>query len=84
MKIYPFSTDFFTTLLKNLNKEKNLNFGRTRETHQFSEDIFHYNYTPQITRPIRITDRSATIIDNIFCEYTNSDASFREHNYFNI
>ena len=56
----------------------------TRETHHFSEDIFHYNYTSQITRPIRITDRSATIIDNIFCEYTNLYASFREHNYFNI
>ena len=43
-----------------------LNFGKKRGTHQFLEELFHNNYTPQITLPTRITDRSATLIDNIF------------------
>ena len=32
----------------------------------FLEDLFHNNYASQITLPIRITDRLATLIDNIF------------------
>ena len=43
-----------------------LNFGKKRGTHQFLEELFHNNYTPQITLPTRITDRSATFTDNIF------------------
>ena len=43
-----------------------LNFGKERGNHQFLEELFHNNYTPQITLPTRITDRSATLIDNIF------------------
>ena len=43
-----------------------LNFGKKRGTHQFLEELFHNNYTPQITLPTRITDRLATLIDNIF------------------
>ena len=43
-----------------------LNFGRKIGTHQFLEELFHNNYTPQITLPTRITDRSSTLIDNNF------------------
>ena len=43
-----------------------LNLGKKRGTHQFLEELFHNNYTPQITLPTRITHRSAALIDNIF------------------
>ena len=77
MNVFTFNAEFFAPLLKNLNKENKviltgdfnvnlLNFGRKRGTHQFLEELFHNNYTPQITLPTRITDRSATLIDNIF------------------
>ena len=77
MNVSTFNAEFFAPLLKNLNKENKeviltgdfnmnlLNFGKKRGTHQFLE-LFHNNYTPQITLPTRITDRSATLIDNIF------------------
>ena len=79
MNVSTFNAEFFEPLLKNLNKENKeviltgdfnvnlLNFGKKRGTHQFLEELFfHNNYTPQITLPTRITDRSATLIDNIF------------------
>ena len=77
MNVFTFNAEFFAPLLKNLNKENKviltgdfnvnlLNFGRKRGTHQFLEELFHNNYTPQITLPTRITDRSATLIGNIF------------------
>ena len=43
-----------------------LNFGKKRGNHQFLEELFHNNYTPQITLPTRITDRLVALIDNIF------------------
>ena len=77
MNVFTFNAEFFAPLLKNLNKENKailtgdfkvnlLNFGKKRGTHQFLEELFHNNYTTQITLPTRITDRSATLIDNIF------------------
>ena len=78
MSVSTLNAQFFTPLLKNLNKENKevvliedfnlnlLNFGKKRGTHQFSEQLFHNNYTPQVSLPTRITDRSATLIDNIF------------------
>ena len=78
MRVSTFNAEFFAPFLKNLNKENKeviltgdfnvnlLNFGKKRGTHQFLEELFHNNYTPQITLPTRITDRSATLIDNIF------------------
>ena len=78
MSVFTLNAQFFTPLLKNLNKENKevvltkdfnlnlLNFGKKRGTHQFSEQLFHNNYNPQISLPTRITDRSATLIDNIF------------------
>ena len=78
MSVSTFDAEFFAPLLKNLYKENKevvltgnftvnlLNFGKKRGTHQFLEELFHNNYTPQITLPTRITDRSATLIDKIF------------------
>ena len=43
-----------------------LNLGKKRGTHQFLEELFDNNYTPQITLPTRITHRSTALIDNIF------------------
>ena len=78
MNVSTFNAEFFAPLLKNLNKENKeviltgdfnvnlLNFGKKRGTHQFLEELFHNNYTPQITPPTRITKRSTTLIDNTF------------------
>ena len=76
MSVSTFNAEFFAPLLKNLNKENKeviltgdltlLNFGKKRGTHQFSEELFHNNYSPHITLPTRTTDRLATLIDNIF------------------
>ena len=78
MSVPTFNVEIFAPLLKNLNKENKeviltgdfnvnlLNFGKKRGTHQFLEELFHNNYTPQITLPTRITDRSSTLIDNNF------------------
>ena len=78
MSVFTFNGECFAPLLKNLNKENNeviltgnfkvnlLNFGKKRGTHQFLEKLFHNNYTPQIILSTRITDRSVTLIDNIF------------------
>ena len=72
-----FNAKFFVPFLKNLNKKNKevtstgdfnmnlLNLAKKRGTHQFLE-LFHNNYTPQITLPTRITDRLATLINNIF------------------
>ena len=77
MNVSTFNAEFFVPFLKNLNKENkevistgdfnmnHLNFAKKRGTHQFLE-LFHNNYTPQITLPTRITDGLATLIDNIF------------------
>ena len=78
MSVSTFNAEFSAPLLKNLNKENKeviltwdfnlnlLNFGKERGTHQFLEEPFYNNYTPQITLPTRITDSSATLSDNIF------------------
>ena len=77
ISVSTFNAEFFVPFLKNLNKENKevtstgyfnmnlLNFAKKRGTHQFLE-LFHNNYTPEITLPTRITDRLATLINNIF------------------
>ena len=35
-------------------------------TYKFLEQLFNNNFTPQITLPTRITEKTATLIDNIF------------------
>ena len=80
MNVSTFNVEFFAPLLKtSIKKIKKLgdfktggfnvnlrNFGKKRGTHQFLNEHFHNNYTPQITLPTRINDSLATLIDNIF------------------
>ena len=35
-------------------------------TYKFLEQLFNNNFTPQITLPTRLTEKTATLIDNIF------------------
>ena len=43
-----------------------INYHKNRGTYEFLEQFFNYNFTPQITLPIRIIEKTATLIDNIF------------------
>ena len=81
MKHYKFNNNFITTLLKNLTLENkpsiitgdfNLNlikYMQNTGVNQFLENILSNNFIPQITLPTRITEKTATLIDNLF---TNS------------
>ena len=80
MKHYKFNNDFMNTLLEKLTSENkpiitgdfNLNlikYMQNTGVNQFLENILSNNFIPQITLPTRITEKTATLIDNIF---TNS------------
>jgi hypothetical protein len=55
--------DFYINLLNN---------GKHKPTAEFIEHMFAHSYIPLITKPTRITDQSATLIDNIFTNNTYS------------
>ena len=42
-----------------------INYYKNRGTYEL-EQLFNHNFTPQITLPTRITEKTATLIDNIF------------------
>ena len=44
-----------------------LKFQTHDKTNEFLDSLFASSYLPLITKPTRITDYSATLIDNIFC-----------------
>ena len=81
MKHYKFTNDFMNTLLEKLILENkpsivtgnfNLNLIKYIQNigvNQFLENILSNNLISQITLPTRITEKAATLIDNIF---TNS------------
>ena len=81
MKHYKFNNDFMTTLLEKLTLENkpsiitgdfNLNLNKYMQNtgvNQFLEKILSKNFIPLITLPTRITEKTATLIDNTF---TNS------------
>ena len=81
MKHYKFNNDFMNTLLEKLILENkpsivtgnfNLNLIKYIQNigvNQFLENILSNNLISQITLPTRITEKAATLIDNIF---TNS------------
>ena len=81
MKHYKFNNDFMTTLLEKLKLENkpciitgafNLNlikYMQNKGVNQFLEKIIVKTFIPQITLPTRITEKTVTLIDNIF---TNS------------
>ena len=86
MKYHTFNNDFMTTLFDKLTKENkpsaisgdfNLNlikYTQNRGVYQFLENILFNNIIPHITLPTRVTEKSTTLIDNIF---TNN----YKHNY---
>ena len=43
-----------------------INYNKKRGTYNFLELLFNHNFTPQITLPTRVTEKSATLIENIF------------------
>ena len=47
-----------------------LNIDKHKESHEFTDLMYSHSLIPNIVKPTRITDKSATLIDNIFS--TNS------------
>ena len=43
-----------------------INYNKNRGIYGSLEQLFNHNFTPQITLPTRITEKAATLIDNIF------------------
>ena len=78
MKYHKFNNDFMNTLFDKLTKENkpsvisgdfNLNlikYTQNRGVNQFLESILSNNFISHITLPTRVTEKSATLIDNIF------------------
>ena len=55
-----------STLLKGDFNINLINYNKKRGTYNFLELFFNHNFTPQITLPTRVTEKSATLTDNIF------------------
>ena len=78
MKYHKFNNDFMNTLFDKLTKENkpsvisgdfNLNlikYTQNRGVNQFLENILSNNFIPNKTLSIKVTEKSATLIDNIF------------------
>ena len=78
MNVSKFNHEYLTDILTKIkNENKNIilmgdfnvnlvNYYKNRGTFGFLEQLFNYNFTPQITFPTRITEKAATLIDNIF------------------
>ena len=78
MKHYKFNNDFMNALLKKLTSENkpsiitgdfNLNpirYMQNTRVNQFFANILSNNFIPQIAIPTMITEKTATLIDNIF------------------
>ena len=78
MKTETFIEDFFTPLLQKTNKEKKrlvlmgdfninlLDYGNSVPVNRFVDSLQSLYLLPSISLPTRITDRSRTLIDNIF------------------
>ena len=50
-----------------------INYNKKRGTYNFLELPFNHNFTPQITLPTRVTEKSAILIDNIFVNNPSSN-----------
>ena len=50
-----------------------LNHDRHAATSDFLETLYSASFFPLITKPTRITNETATLIDNIFCNYSDID-----------
>ena len=56
-----------------------LNYYKNRGTYEFLEKLINHNFTPQITLPSRITEKTATLLDNIFI-----NGQTQKYNFGNI
>ena len=91
MNVSKFNHEYLTDILTKIkNENKNIilmgdfnvnliNYYKNRGTYEFLEQLFNHNFTPKITLPTRITEKTATLIDNIF---VNGQA--QKHNSGNI
>ena len=89
MKHHKFNNNFMNILFDELTKENkpsaisrdfNLNlikYTQNRGGNQFIENILSNSFIPHITLPARVTEKSATLTDNIF---TNN----YEHNLYKV
>ena len=50
-----------------------INYQTHNHTGQFLDDMYSYMFFPLITRPSRITSHTATLIDNIFCNFLDGN-----------
>ena len=78
MNVSKFNREYLTDILTKIkNENKNImlmgdfnvnliNYYKSRSTYEFLELLFNHNFTPQIMLPSRITEKIATLIDNIF------------------
>ena len=48
-----------------------LNFDRHQETNDFIDSVIAQGYIPHITKPTRITQVSATLIDHLYSNHTH-------------
>ena len=91
MKHYKFNNDFITTILEKLILENrpsiitsdfNLNlikYIQNTGVNQFFEKILSNSFIPQITLPTRITEKTATLIDNILLTAINIILTVHHH-----
>ena len=78
INVSTFTNDHLKTMLNAIHYENkstlltgdfNVNliiYDKKRSTYNFLELLFNHNFTPQITLPTRVNEKSATLIDNIF------------------
>ena len=78
MNVSKFNHEYLTDILTKIkNENKNIilmgdfdvnliNYYKNRGTYEFLKQLFNHNFTPQITLPTRVTEKTATLIDNIF------------------
>ena len=98
MKYHKFNNEFMSTLFDKLTKENKpsvmsgdfklnlIKYTQNRGVNQFLENILSNNFIPHITLPTRVTEKSATLIDNIFannyehnCVSDNITTSISDH-----
>ena len=61
-----------------------LNIETHSETHEFTDAMFSFSLIPTITKPTRVTSKSATLIDNIFTSSISNDHVFNGILYTDI
>ena len=78
MNVFKFNHEYLRDVLTKIKNEyKNIilmgdfnvnliNYYKNRGTYEFLEQLFNHNFALQITHPTRITEKTATLIDNIF------------------